>query len=489
MLVSIHFPIADLRGFLANAGKLALPTWPVPSEREFVRSFGPIVRRQRGGIFGLPGEDTFCDAHRAVRFHELPTLRSRKHGECICLNGAFRRFYFDGEMTGRFEIGVTTKPANRLRLESNEFGQLLQKFLDAPISVVQSGKEPVACKLSDAGVWIARSYRVVSSETSDLTTEFEPDFLVSSGEPVIVVTLGSKDKVKLPSRFQSQELDIAADKGLSVRHAWLPSRVDRMGLWVLSQAKERSVTRSVRVRLVRLHQDVQCMSVLLRHLSKGHLTFAANTAEGDSLWRYLDRAKRLLEIAGDSTRSASNDDLAKLVRLAVEQTRPGWISSLHYSLERSLSLVDARLRRDYQERFGDIVERKQINYMGETQIGGPQIEGKKIVERNPYTTTGGEDVRRLYTVWYGTNRKPIETDDLSRGYSGARGADVSYGTCTVAIPKSHMFGSVGSSWLKRWLTFKDDRLELVEVQPLEQLKFWTSLKAAPTNVIRTIVKA
>ena len=64
---------------------------------------------------------------------------------------------------------------------------------------------------------------------------------------------------------------------------------------------------------------------------------------------------------------------------------------------------------------------------------------------------------RVYPVWYGTNRRHSDPSDPSAGFSGQReNQDVfHYGKCLVAIPKSHQFGSVGSAWWKRWLTWKN----------------------------------
>lgn len=74
--------------------------------------------------------------------------------------------------------------------------------------------------------------------------------------------------------------------------------------------------------------------------------------------------------------------------------------------------------------------------------------------------TGAANGSPLFTVWYGTNRQPVDAADHSKGYTGSRGSTISHGTCHVAVPRSHEFGSVGSPFWKRWLTLNDDRLRL-----------------------------
>src|SRR5262249_55206741 len=68
-----------------------------------------------------------------------------------------------------------------------------------------------------------------------------------------------------------------------------------------------------------------------------------------------------------------------------------------------------------------------------------------------------ESGSRIYPVWYGTNRRPINLQDQSKGYSSQPDSINHYGKCFVVIPKGHQFGSVGSGWYQRWRK-GDDRL-------------------------------
>jgi esterase/lipase superfamily enzyme len=82
---------------------------------------------------------------------------------------------------------------------------------------------------------------------------------------------------------------------------------------------------------------------------------------------------------------------------------------------------------------------------------------------------------RIYPVWYGTNRKPATDGDSDRWYSGERDEEVHYGTCKVAIPKSHKIGSLGSGWLKRFLTGEDDRMTVTEHLAMAEVKYWANI--------------
>jgi esterase/lipase superfamily enzyme len=86
----------------------------------------------------------------------------------------------------------------------------------------------------------------------------------------------------------------------------------------------------------------------------------------------------------------------------------------------------------------------------------------------------------LYPLWFGTNRAPVDPADPAKGFSSERGTALHYGTCRVAVPRSHKIGSVGSAWWKRLLTAEDDRLRLdwKALRLLAAEAFWADLSKA-----------
>jgi hypothetical protein len=78
------------------------------------------------------------------------------------------------------------------------------------------------------------------------------------------------------------------------------------------------------------------------------------------------------------------------------------------------------------------------------------------------------------TIWYCTNRRPLEPNRGEKGFSKERG-EVTYGACRVRIPPSHKLGSVGSSWWTRILSLQDDRIKLVNTRIQNDDDFWTSI--------------
>lgn len=80
-----------------------------------------------------------------------------------------------------------------------------------------------------------------------------------------------------------------------------------------------------------------------------------------------------------------------------------------------------------------------------------------------------ENGARQYDVWFGTNRQPVDGNDLSRGFANELDPNdaVHYGVCSVDVPRTHLFGSLGTPFWRRWLRleFTDDSLRLHAIRP------------------------
>ena len=95
------------------------------------------------------------------------------------------------------------------------------------------------------------------------------------------------------------------------------------------------------------------------------------------------------------------------------------------------------------------------------------------VDRGP-----AQDGPRLYPLWFGTNRRPLDRLDPASGFGLGDDQRLHYGTCQVAVPRSHKIGSIGSPFWKRWLSCTDDRLRLVRVEHQAEDDFWEGVRGA-----------
>ena len=94
-------------------------------------------------------------------------------------------------------------------------------------------------------------------------------------------------------------------------------------------------------------------------------------------------------------------------------------------------------------------------------------------EEAPRNTNDNAD----YTVWFGTNRKPNDSESLQLGFSKSRDTKIHYGYCRVFIPKSHKIGLTGSSWWQRLRGGIDDRLKLIEIKGVVTDDYWSAISS------------
>jgi esterase/lipase superfamily enzyme len=129
--------------------------------------------------------------------------------------------------------------------------------------------------------------------------------------------------------------------------------------------------------------------------------------------------------------------------------------------------------------------RNEINLSNLPDVTVPQFitRDTSIMQSEPRKTrtanfSAPQPTTPLYSLWFGTNRKPIVPEDISKGFSAERERQIHYGTCQVAVPKSHKIGSVGTPWWQFTLT--DDRLKLERqsLKLLNEASFFDSIKQA-----------
>lgn len=107
----------------------------------------------------------------------------------------------------------------------------------------------------------------------------------------------------------------------------------------------------------------------------------------------------------------------------------------------------------------------------------------KFVETGPISLSATDDSNvddllkdpRNVPVWFGTNRAPVNPQDLTQGFSGDWSENTTLGKCIVNVPKGHVPGKTGSAWWIR-LVKGDDRLKVISIEPLSD--FWNQISKA-----------
>ena len=174
MFLTVQFPIVDSRPFLdQETGMLHRPNWPSPlPDEDFVRSFGHIRQRRRGGLPNWVGESEVCEANRAIRFDRPPPFTVSDYSTTLELpvKIIFRRFYKDGFGVCKYEIGFVIRPRKDQRIDLDPSGAeaLLRHILQLSVTIPDPTGSIVRRPLWNARAPLAHLYQV--SSTFDITT-------------------------------------------------------------------------------------------------------------------------------------------------------------------------------------------------------------------------------------------------------------------------------------------------------------------------------
>lgn len=303
MLVSLQFPIADLRPFVtAPTNRLAVPGWPDPTPSDqFVRGFGVIRPRRLGGFQGWINEDKVCIANRAmafIDFHrlELPSARI-----------AFKRLYSDGECTTKYDIGIRF-PGRR----TYDLHLLVGRVLDLTVGFRAAR---AACPLLSARAQLAGAYLAASTRTSD---GFIPDNVwIRAGRPLI---FSESDREPPTIPHFAKRVDLWSR--CSIRMAfWEGSyKGQSLPIWHIHH-NNKGLARNLRASLTRLHAEMECLNAVMNAIGDGRIA-VDDPQVADRVQFYLSEAiTRVTRTRGKGP--FGEEAWLQLARQVDEELRPG----------------------------------------------------------------------------------------------------------------------------------------------------------------------
>jgi esterase/lipase superfamily enzyme len=91
---------------------------------------------------------------------------------------------------------------------------------------------------------------------------------------------------------------------------------------------------------------------------------------------------------------------------------------------------------------------------------------------------------RKHTVWFATNRKPLDQTKPENGFGSDYDEALHYGRCEVVIPKYHKRGSIGTRFWQHWPPWQSDRVELLQTTALSVDSFWADLSSRMTSLAK-----
>ncbi len=322
MLIWLSLPFADSRRFVSGQlGMVKRPTWPKPAAgEEFVRGFGAVKERLLGGV-SFWGEDLVCDLRRALLFPGLKSVRLT-NGRSVPVELAFRRLYCDGLAVGKFEIAFATVGRNR-KLVGTELQELLEcllKFAVTLPSVQDHGAKP----LIDSGKALLTRYALATTRTAAKIDSI-PGWALQLAAPLLFVQMGVQEQDGAPPFQGDGAIEVERFK-LGLRFANFLHQGRRLRTWVMktSAHSDKTVTRELRISLVRLHSEQQVLPKICRNIKEQRLSQTPESTELNLLKLYLHEAtKRIANREKSAAKICSSNQVVEISRSLVDTMAPG----------------------------------------------------------------------------------------------------------------------------------------------------------------------
>jgi hypothetical protein len=304
MFLLVQFPFADVRRFACVDGAcLRSPTWPDPEvDRQFVRYFGPIRSRTRGGsgAIWMGDELEFCDARHALRLPDWHATRFPPWGD---LEYVVRRLFVHRPAAARFEAGVAVFPRQR-PLAGAEVLSRLEEFLAVDTVVPVADGKPGAAAAVKRNPLVLQG-RPLSRLLLRATVPKEwptdrplADWWVRDGEPAAVVEYGTGEVADLSAG--TRVVPAAETDGLPLAYTTTGVRGRSVVVWFLGggpcgpgAGDEDQRVRRLRLCLLRLHLEFQVLRLVLNTIAD-RPEFEPAPAAAKQLNGYLDESSRRL---------------------------------------------------------------------------------------------------------------------------------------------------------------------------------------------------
>jgi hypothetical protein len=404
MLITIQHPFADSRRFCPDSGSLvARPSWPAPQTGQFVRNFGGVVERRLGGL-EFWGEDMLCNMSKGLRFESLPHFPGRRDGK-IPFEMAFRRLYFDGQAVGKFEIGIATI-GRKIDIRGGDAKAFLNHVLSMQAALPARGKG-ARHPLGHLGKPLVEAFAAATTRTKTASGGPVPHWAVEPGAPIAFIQLGRDESLALP--FFTQKTPDVETWGIELSCCLVPYDGTTLRAWVckLAEGADRTVARALRLSLLRLHAEQECIRLVCMNILSGKVPVASGTQEAELLQAYLNEATRRISRSERTTRrlSAGEETIVEISRSIADGIRPGEYDSLLQLL------VRAAMRKNIIDK---LAERMRMSTGDQYIVNGPV----GAVGRDAH---GAVKITNYQQAWTSvqsqvdTSKLPAELDELVSG--------------------------------------------------------------------------
>lgn len=345
MFISITFPLADFRDLhRENAGRLDRPAWGQTDPRaQFARGFGSIHTRTKSGN-GFIGENYYADCDNLIRYPQQSFLNPiPDFNRSILAYPFYRRFYFDGQMAGRFELGFRLNEGSIDEISAMKGAveyspsTVAKQILGTDLRIELADGRTLIRQFSNAmealrDGWILSSTKTKALKTYDIETVGSN--YVGVGRPFVFIRAGRETQLAKENQMR-----------MLLKQDDLEFFITRSGIHgqhfdtVVNPSKADLDSETAKERLTRLfYSQIRTLayahSFYLRQVSSGKISGPKSLEP--AVQALLERLAGLAPLEGQDDDELTCDEMRKILqgsdldvsRLAREiedEIRPGWL--------------------------------------------------------------------------------------------------------------------------------------------------------------------
>lgn len=289
MILFLQFTITDTRHFSDHYRSLLdKPFWPSPRPyKEFVRNTGRIIERNKGGQAGWVGENYICNIKNSIKFDKYISAIGVK------ISNISKHLYASEHyILTKFEFVFNIKIIDQKIMINHFFMKLIiNEIMVSKIKIKINGYETIV-QINQMQN-ILRDFHFQNTTKSSSLKDASNRIHIFTCTPQLYFYL---EKNEISHKLESNYKHIANIYNIAELYgAWYDHKNNPFRIWIhrrLSKSSKIVQNRELRMTIMRLHSEYECLKNIFNAISNGILLPTSRSRESEELQRYFNNAIR-----------------------------------------------------------------------------------------------------------------------------------------------------------------------------------------------------
>jgi hypothetical protein len=227
-----------------------------------------------------------------------------------------------------------------LKLTKEEFRGFIEYCLQLPILIRNLDEGVESCSLIYASKYLVHLYSNATTGRSFLNKL--QDWWVLPGVPLLFLEFDEKDDIKTP--YWSKPVIVSEEYEFKLFHCLVPYAGSNFRTWILinsntsnsrwiRQYSQYNRARALRISLLRLHAEHECLRLTLRNILNKCLTIDPRSSQSNILQDYLNVATARIARLETASNKNFDTDVIEIARESFNAINPGQRDILLQTLE------------------------------------------------------------------------------------------------------------------------------------------------------------